>query len=80
MVVEVGSPDLRDKQGDKTMQQEIAVDVGQGVVYCCWPNGEIWVLVDREKIGKTYRGETAWSDAERDAKDIAMERANRQET
>jgi len=52
------------------------VEFGYGVAYAYGPGGmTAWVVLDGKKHGKTYRGETAWSDAQRDAGDIASERA-----
>jgi hypothetical protein len=50
-------------------------DLGHGVGYAYGPNGmTAWVVLDGRKWGKTYKGETAWSDAERDAFDLVMRR------
>ena len=53
-------------------------DLGNGVAYAYGPNGMTgWVVLDGKKFGETYRGETAWSNAERDAFDIASKRPAR---
>lgn len=58
------------------MTIESTVVIGHGVSYAYGPNGETaWIVLDGKKVGKTYRGETAYMDAERDAFDIASERA-----
>ena len=49
--------------------------LSDGVSYAYGPNGMTgWVVVDGRKVGKTYRGETAHSDAERDAFDLVMQK------
>ena len=52
------------------------IQVGHGVGYAHGPNGmTAWVVLDGKRVGKVYRGETAHTDAERAATDIAIERA-----
>jgi len=57
------------------MERE-TIQIGHGVGYAYGPGGmTAWIVLDGKKHGKTYRGETAHTDAERDAFDIASERA-----
>jgi hypothetical protein len=57
------------------METVTIVELGHGVAYAYGPNGMTgWVVLDGRKWGKTYRGETAHTDAERDAFDLVMRR------
>jgi hypothetical protein len=52
------------------------VEIGHGVGYAQGPNGlTAWVVLDGKKVGKIYKGENAHTNAERDAFDVASERA-----
>jgi len=58
------------------VKQETIIDIGHGVAYAYGPNGmTAWVVLNGKKVGKTYKGESAHTNAERDAFDIASERA-----
>jgi len=46
-------------------------ELGHGIAYV-WGSMIAWIERDGRKVGKTYRGETAWMDAERDAIDMVM--------